>query len=346
MARNTRDNNMEQIRKIAAAAQIHRDMRLRQKMQTQRLPGIHVQGTINAARGGAPTGKPKLKKAPMAGTAEHKSIQPKIPTLTPIPALPSLGQQAPPPPTQAPGGSQIVAPQPVGPLNPVIPKTAPGTPGTPGATPAPKPLSKAAQRRAQQALSIEQQPTQPQVSPGQIPLRKTQPLLGAYGPQQAQLKVAAKAEKPVPKVQQYMVDAEEKARARKRDEVAKLTAIEQLARSAEGIPQDTTAFLGGLPAPGGIALPLLLLIVLFLLVIPAKGSDGKIHTRAMWLWRVMTGNASLALTAGDQAATQSGGVSGIPGVTTFGNLQTLEQIGVNTLQTMTPYPLGELGLVP
>lgn len=316
---------MAQILKIAEAAELHRQMRLRQKLQTQRIPAQQVQATINAARGGAPTGKPKLRKAPMAGTASHKSVTPKVPTLTPIPALPSLGTQAPPPPSNTP---TVRLPH-AAPVPPGTPQPVPAVPGT---------------KQKKSPLPITQQPTQPQVVGGNIPRAKTQPLLGAYGPQQAQLKAAKQQQagvKPVPKVQQYMVDAQEKARARKHDEVAKLTAIEQLARSAEGIPQDTTAFLGGLPAPGGIALPLVLLIILFLIVLPVKGADGSIHTRAMWLWRVMTSNASLQQTSRSTEGTITPGlISSIAGTS-----EQILQAEAKTAHDIFTYPLHELGLV-
>lgn len=161
---------------------------------------------------------------------------------------------------------------------------------------------------------------------------------GAITPEQA-AKKAAKEQKPVPKVQQYMVDAESKARQRKADALSKITAIEQLARTTEGIPQETTAFFQGLPAPGGIALPLLLLIVLFLLVLPAKGADGTTHTRAMWLWRVMTSNASLAQTSTSTLGTITSETPSAIAQATANVFQQEE----NILQNVYSYPLHLIG---
>lgn len=60
----------------------------------------------------------------------------------------------------------------------------------------------------------------------------------------------------------------------------------------------------GLSMPGGIMLPLGILLVLFLILIPVNG-----HTRLMWLWLAFTGNAQIgpALIPPVQLAT-----SGIP----------------------------------
>lgn len=46
--------------------------------------------------------------------------------------------------------------------------------------------------------------------------------------------------------------------------------------------------LEGVPIPGGLAVPLVILIILFLLLLPVNG-----HTRIMWLWLALTNNAEI-----------------------------------------------------
>lgn len=52
--------------------------------------------------------------------------------------------------------------------------------------------------------------------------------------------------------------------------------------------RSTTARLEGVPIPGGIGLPLAILFALFLLLLPVNG-----HTRIMWLWLAVTGQAQI-----------------------------------------------------
>ncbi len=49
-----------------------------------------------------------------------------------------------------------------------------------------------------------------------------------------------------------------------------------------------TARLGSIPTPGSIILPLVALLVFFFMLIPVNG-----HTRFVWLWLVLTGNADI-----------------------------------------------------
>ncbi len=49
-----------------------------------------------------------------------------------------------------------------------------------------------------------------------------------------------------------------------------------------------TAQLGRIPTPGSIILPLIALLVFFFMLIPVNG-----HTRFVWLWLVLTGNADI-----------------------------------------------------
>lgn len=67
-----------------------------------------------------------------------------------------------------------------------------------------------------------------------------------------------------------------------------LNATENLVGKAQGIVGDTQLRLEALPQPGSIALPLLVLIVLYLLIQPVNGAP-----RFVWLWLVIIGQADL-----------------------------------------------------
>lgn len=67
--------------------------------------------------------------------------------------------------------------------------------------------------------------------------------------------------------------------------------------AAQRIVKGTGVRLGSIPTPGGITLPLVILLVFFFLLLPVNG-----HTRLTWLWLVLSGNAMI-----------SGGSLGTPG---------------------------------
>lgn len=81
-------------------------------------------------------------------------------------------------------------------------------------------------------------------------------------------------------------------------------------QGAKNIVRGTGVTLGNLPQPGSIVLPLVVLIVFFLLLIPVNG-----HTRFVWLWMVLSGNAVIGQSSpgsgGDTATPDSGGVNGV-----------------------------------
>lgn len=68
-------------------------------------------------------------------------------------------------------------------------------------------------------------------------------------------------------------------------------------QGAKNIVRSTGTTLGNLPQPGSIVLPLVVLIVFFLLLLPVNG-----HTRFVWLWMVLSGNAVIG-----QSSPNSGG---------------------------------------
>jgi hypothetical protein len=77
--------------------------------------------------------------------------------------------------------------------------------------------------------------------------------------------------------------------------------------ASRGILRGTGVRLAGLPTPGSIVLPLVVLLVFFALLLPVNG-----HTRATWLWLVLTGNAHMV----GGIETGSGAVPAAPAGTT------------------------------
>lgn len=57
----------------------------------------------------------------------------------------------------------------------------------------------------------------------------------------------------------------------------------------------TTSNIERLPTPGSMAVPLILLLLFFFLLIPING-----HTRIVWLWLTLTGNAEISPAQGSQ----------------------------------------------
>jgi hypothetical protein len=58
--------------------------------------------------------------------------------------------------------------------------------------------------------------------------------------------------------------------------------------TAKNIVHGANVRLGSIPTPGGITLPLVILLVFFFLLIPVNG-----HTRLTWLWLALSGNAAI-----------------------------------------------------
>ena len=97
-------------------------------------------------------------------------------------------------------------------------------------------------------------------------------------------------EKPLSRRDQLR-EAQEQRRLQK-EEDAKRSEAERAIRStfedARGIIKNTGVHLSAIPTPKGLVLPLLVLIICFLLLIPVNG-----HTRLVWIWLVLTGNAEI-----------------------------------------------------
>lgn len=99
--------------------------------------------------------------------------------------------------------------------------------------------------------------------------------------------------------------AQEAQAAFDRSAAATVDAVQRIARG-------TSVRLSSIPQPGSIMLPLFLLLIFFFLLIPVNG-----HTRAVWLWLVLSGNAAIADSPGGNGNTGSSttvgsGVSQVP----------------------------------
>lgn len=77
-------------------------------------------------------------------------------------------------------------------------------------------------------------------------------------------------------------------RQQKNDDLFKKSAS-QTVNAASSIIKGTGVRIESLPTPGSIVLPLVILIVFFLLLLPVNG-----HTRLVWIWLVLTGNADIS----------------------------------------------------
>ncbi len=75
------------------------------------------------------------------------------------------------------------------------------------------------------------------------------------------------------------------------------------ANAAGKIWRGTGLTLESIPTPGSLAFPLIVLFVFFVLLLPVNG-----HTRLMWLWLTLTGNASVL---GDSGASVTTGGSAV-----------------------------------
>ena len=152
------------------------------------------------------------------------------------------------------------------------------------------------QEAIRQALGGEQAGGSPTVEEEKIAPPPPLVELNAPAPRNAQqavegLDAAAKAKKL--KEQQAVFRAEVAGRvAERRREEAALTAADRFAAKAfglgNGVFQGGKGWLESKPTPGGIGVPLGILLFFFFLLIPVNG-----HTRLMWLWLTITGNAQI-----------------------------------------------------
>jgi hypothetical protein len=105
-----------------------------------------------------------------------------------------------------------------------------------------------------------------------------------------------------------------------------------------GFYRSTSARLEGAPIPGGIGLPLSILFALFLLLLPVNG-----HTRIMWLWLAVTGQAEIGgaltpITALAAPPTTTGSSTGGGGGGTFSYNTGTKSVNPNQTGTTSATP--------
>lgn len=95
---------------------------------------------------------------------------------------------------------------------------------------------------------------------------------------------------------------------------ASINAAQRAYDAAANVTSGAGAKLEALPQPGSIALPLTILLTFFFLLLPVNG-----HTRAVWLWLALTGNADVNNGGG------GGGGDQTPQIVVDGSIATLSQ---------------------
>ena len=89
-------------------------------------------------------------------------------------------------------------------------------------------------------------------------------------------------------------EQEREAARQLQEQKAQQSAYDQLAgttrRAWGNVIKGTQVRLESLPTPGSIMFPLVVLLIFFFLLIPVNG-----HTRLVWFWLVLSGNAEIAV---------------------------------------------------
>ena len=114
-------------------------------------------------------------------------------------------------------------------------------------------------------------------------------------------KAQKQAEKKIKEEEKAQKKAEEESQASIQQQIAQREEAEdklsEQAQNAMAMLSDlwksTQSALGNIPTYGSILFPLSILLVFFFLLLPVNG-----HTRAVWLWLVITGQASIAPVGG------------------------------------------------
>lgn len=85
--------------------------------------------------------------------------------------------------------------------------------------------------------------------------------------------------------------------------------LQNLSGQVQNLWKGTQVQLENIPTPGSLLLPFVILMVFFFLLLPVNG-----HTRFIWLWLVLTGQAEISATSG------GGGQEAPPAQPTAGEL--------------------------
>ena len=107
--------------------------------------------------------------------------------------------------------------------------------------------------------------------------------------------------------------------------------VENLSASVGKLWKNTQVQFENLPTPGSLAFPLIILLVFFFLLIPVNG-----HTRFVWLWLAMTGQAEIS-------GSSPSGFAGNPNVNGASG-DFLAPVQQNGTQPVTPLILPQLGV--
>ena len=144
-------------------------------------------------------------------------------------------------------------------------------------------------------------PTQPVIPP---------PPVTGLTPEKAEKQASKKLEQEQKEEEGRLKAAKEEQEKAQQEQQA---AIEALPGMIREIWRNTQVSLGKIPTYGSILFPLSILLVFFFLLLPVNG-----HTRAMWMWLTLTGQADIApiggVASGDFGAPT--GVSSSPDATT------------------------------
>ena len=90
--------------------------------------------------------------------------------------------------------------------------------------------------------------------------------------------------------EQQRLQAEKLEQQQEQQEQSRLEqALAQIRGNIGKVWDGTKGKLESLPTPGSLLFPLIILLVFFLLLIPVNG-----HTRLVWIWLVLTGNAEIS----------------------------------------------------
>ena len=130
--------------------------------------------------------------------------------------------------------------------------------------------------------------------------------------------------------------AQNLANEQRANEDAFVTSSNATVSALQQIAKGTGVSLAGLPTPGSILLPLVILLVFFFLLLPVNG-----HTRLVWLWLTLTGNAEIGQdSTSSSGAGFSGGAGGtfsatIPTTPPASNGASQSTVNLSQLVTMT-----------
>ena len=198
------------------------------------------------------------------------------------------------------------------------------------------------------ALSGQQNLAGPEGSPGGTdePIAEPHAAPGVAAPAPVTGALTADQKRAIDVARQERRDQEAAAKGQLREQQAQFASQQQEEQQARGaftraalgtvaaarrIGRATAIRVESLPDPGGIVFPLLVLLVFFFLLIPVNG-----HTRAMWLWLVLTGNASIG--QGSGASVSGGPVTGLPIGQTAGAVQSSVNAAAGGVQNTVQGP--------